>query len=171
VDDRRLDVRLGSGADFFRANLYNNALVGSDIEADASLDLRVYGNSGDDTIRVRANRDTDVRTGAGLFMTLSGGGNTDTIDIRCNGEVDGALNFVANGNTGNDNVNAYVTLDAGSTGRLGHQDSAARVRGGDNEDTLAFLVQNDGDADVFAEIHGDAGLDDLSFTDNVDLFW
>ena len=166
--NRRLDVNLAGGNDFFSAVLFNQQGDAADIRS--VLSIKVNGGPGRDNLQVIGNYDPDVTSDGGLFLAIDGGPDNDTIRCLYNGEVKGEIGLSISGSAGRDFVRAFFTFDIGSTGRLGRFLKPAVVRGGDGNDTLRFLVQNDGGADVFAELYGDNGIDDLSFTANVDAF-
>lgn len=163
---------MGGNHDNFTANLYDvNTGVGSDLLEGSEFNLRVRGGAGDDTIRVNANRDVDIRAAARFYATLGGDDNRDVIDFYYRGELDGTLEFVASGDAGNDTVRAWLILDAGSMGTVGQPLRPARIRGGRDNDALTFLVQDNGHAEIFAQIMGDGGRDVFSFTNNVGVVW
>jgi hypothetical protein len=169
---RVIDVEMGGGGDRFTANLYNGATgAGSDLLEGSTFNLRVRGGEGTDEIRVNADRDVDIQAAARLYATLGGDDQQDAIDFLYRGELDGTLELVASGDAGNDAVRAWLILDQGSTGTVGNPLRPVRVRGGIQDDALTLLVQDNGHAIVFAQIMGDGGRDDFTFTSNVAVVW
>ena len=170
---RIVDVEMGAGEDHFTMNfgsLYTTG-VGGDLLDGSNLNLRVRGGPGMDEIRVNADRDVDIRAAARFYATLGGDDGMDVIDFLYRGELDGTLELVASGDAHNDTVRAWLVLDGGSMGTVGNPLRPARVRGGTEDDTLTFMVQNNGRAIVWAQIMGDGGADDFLFTNNVDVVW
>lgn len=156
-----VEVSLDGGDDDFTANLRGDLLSGS------SLGLTVWGETGDDDIHVYANQDVDMALNARLTMNLDGGWGGDHIHVIYDGEMDGTIDMYLNGDTDKDDVWAVMTLDAGSTGKVGQANDAARVRGGTDDDDLIFEVHNNGSAQVFASIEGYTGNDTGRRTTNV----
>jgi hypothetical protein len=176
--DLRLEVNLGTGGDTFRANLN-----GFNVANSSDLDLDVTGGSGGDVIRVDAdgvdgNR-VNIGAGSRLILDLQAGSDldlfdaADVIDVDYRGVADGDLVLRAVGGLGNDNINAVVTLDAGSDGRvLGFGGGRALVSGGLGADALDFRVRDrsGGTAGVSAAVDGgflDFATDAARHTANV----
>ena len=98
-------------------------------------------------------------------MRLDGGRGDDLITATYTGDLDGRLNFRADGGGGDDEVVANINLATGSEGEV-----RARVLGGRGDDTLTLNVLDpDENADVDALLDGGAGFDTCVATDNVDV--
>ncbi|HTK76921.1 MAG TPA: hypothetical protein VL371_16760 [Gemmataceae bacterium] len=176
----KVDVDLGGGNDRFTADLN-----GRNIDNNSTLNLKVQGGWGADSISVDAEgTDTNrvhVRAGSTLRMELLGGSDfdpfdgADTIDVRYRGEMDGTLILKAVGGQGDDSITSILTLSGGSSGRVkGDGTAAARVEGGQGADALDFRVRDNsgGTAGVSAEVDGglDWDTDTVRHTTNVTAF-
>jgi hypothetical protein len=177
----KLDVDLGSGNDTFLADLH-----GKNIDNFTTLNLKVQGGWGSDSLTVDAYGTSDdrvhVRYGSILRMELLGGSDfdpfdgADTINVDYRGDMDGYLIFKAVGGQGHDNIDALLTLSAGSGGRVkGDGNSAARMEGGQGADNLDFRVRDysGGSAGVSAVVDGGADwdYDTVRHTTNVQTAW
>lgn len=113
-----LNVNLGSGSDYFRADILG------DIGANKILDIDVNGGSGGDLLWAFAgyewdggpDRDVDVQQGATLRIDLDGDGGNDTMGSFYDGELDGVLDLYFRGDAGNDTLWRDVNFQPGSTG-------------------------------------------------------
>jgi hypothetical protein len=156
-----VQVSLDGGDDAFTANLRGDLLSGS------SLGLTAWGETGADDLHVYAGSDVDMALNSRLSLTLDGGWGNDHVHVVYNGEMDGTIDMYLNGDADKDEVWAQMTLDAGSAGKVGQANDAARVRGGTDDDDLVFEVHNNGSAQVFAWIEGYTGNDTGRRTTNV----
>jgi hypothetical protein len=156
-----VQVSLDGGDDEFTASLRGDLLTGS------SLGLTVWGETGADDLHVYANSDIDMALNSRLSVTLDGGWGDDHVHLVYDGEMDGTIDMYLNGDADKDDVWAQMTLDAGSAGKVGQANDAARVRGGTDDDDLVFEVHNSGSAQVFAWIEGYTGNDTGRRTTNV----
>jgi hypothetical protein len=162
---RRIVSDLGAGRDRFAANL-NGDLLG-----ESALEINARGGTGNDNVRVNANDDVDVRPDARLALTFRGDAGADDMRTNLRGEVDGSILIDQDGGTGNDRVDVNLTLDAGSSGRVGDVGLPAVVLGGTGRDRLRFAVFTDpNDAQVVrvdGTVDGGAGNDRCNRTSNI----
>jgi hypothetical protein len=163
-ETRSVSANLDAGNDTFTVNLQGDLLSGS------SLSLSSVGNLGRDTLDVNAFADVDIMEDARLALDLRGGAERDVIAFDYDGDLDGTIDFFLDGNAGDDPIRADLTLDDGSTGRVGSTGNPARMEGGTGDDTLTFRVFNNsapGTASVFGQIGGGIGPDTAIHTDDV----
>lgn len=136
--------------------------------------LKLAMDGGDDADTLVATVGANVASGAVLDTRLSGGLGTDIIDFTYGGEMDGRLPLDLNGGaTADKRLKAIVTLNPGSTGKVGDllSNTRARVRGGDgNERAMEFRVRNNGSAEIFAALDGETGSNLGKRTANVEAF-
>jgi hypothetical protein len=166
-----IDVRLGDGVDSFTAN------VVGDINAGRTLDIDVDGGLAGDFITVDATYDVDIETGIDgwlpsgvLRVDLNGGGffnfGRDTLNVLYEGELDGVLDFAANGEWGDDKLVAEVNVDDGSNGFL-----AGVLDGSQGEDEVVYHITKDDPTDplsiLYALARGGGGDDRWDITPNV----
>jgi hypothetical protein len=137
-----LDVGLGDGNDKFTANVFGNVgFADADGLHNVALDFAVFGGSGNDTIAINANHDTDIRSGSIMRLDLVGGFGNDKVTVDYRGELDGRLAMNASGGFGNDVMFARMKLDDGSTGIInGLNGGSATLRGDFENDNLTFKV-------------------------------
>jgi hypothetical protein len=173
---RTVNVALGAGNDKFVATLGGNLLSGLFGFPSSSLTFNVNGGAGRDVLSLVAPN-VNVGTRSSLTANLNGGSGNDRILADYGGELDGTVNLQANGNDGNDVVQAFVDTTPASTGTLGIPASAAQatttfaqVRGGSGNDDLTFVVHARGPGGIFAQIRGDDGRDVGRHTANVAPF-
>ena len=163
-----LDVDLGSSlfdgsaANTFRANVFGDVgFVQNGTVRARDLSFDIWGGNGGDRLDFNFN-DTDVRAGSELFIFAIGFGGADNITLDSDGEVDGNMFFTLQGWGGNDTIAANVLLDAGSTGLLGREGTAANIRGDEDSDNLRLAVrqQAGSQAEVDAALNGGFSLFD-----------
>jgi hypothetical protein len=110
----RLNVtaNLGDGNDSFLSTHYGDQLGTSQVN------LSVFGQGGNDTLRVLATDDVDIGPNGRLNVQLDGGAGNDYLEARYAGELDGILNLNLRGRDGNDTLRASAVKVAGSTGSI-----------------------------------------------------
>jgi hypothetical protein len=114
-----LNVNLGSGSDYFRAEILG------DIGANKILDIDVNGGSQSDLMWVFAgyewnggpDRDVDVKQGGKLKIDLDGDSGNDTMGSFYDGELDGLLDLYFRGDDGSDTLWRFVDFQPGSNGQ------------------------------------------------------
>jgi hypothetical protein len=192
VTSRSINVNLGQGDDVFEG-----AITGAIVATNATLDLQVFGNQGNDRLSVTQtgeNRagvffpflsgdqgdDTltfggtgDVKLGATLGPALVGGAGNDTLNARYEGVITGTYlyNLTLIGGAGNDSISNLVFAKAGSFGKLGASSTApAAVIGGLGDDRITVGVYVDTSTSSLvmnAFASGGAGTDQIQRTANV----
>lgn len=147
---------LGANNDSFEA------VLGGNINGYASVAMAAIGGWGNDTINVHQSAaNVDIAYHALLSLLLEGNGDADTIDFDYQGQVKGKLSVGIYGGYGADTVNAELTLNSGSTGRV-----AAAVFGGEDSDTLTLKICGTSSS-LYALLDGGAGTDTCFHTANV----
>lgn len=152
----------GSATNRFTANVFGNVgFVQNGAVQARDLSFDIWGGNGADRLDFNFN-DTDIRTGSELYIMAIGFGGADNITLDSDGEVDGNLFFTLQGWGGNDTIAANVLLDAGSTGLLGRDGTAANIRGDEDSDNLRFAVRHQAgsQAEVDAALNGGFSLFD-----------
>jgi hypothetical protein len=104
-------VNLGSGDDTFLEYFTAPIATGTHM-----LNW-VHGGTGDDAIQVEATA-ADLAGTATLDIRLYGDAGDDTIGVNYEGAVAGTLSLLANAGAGDDRVDGSLVLDAASTGTL-----------------------------------------------------
>lgn len=177
---------MGAGDDASSLNLWGDVShANSKITWGGSVNFNVYGEAGNDTLTTwntydarevvdRRYNSIDVSYLSTLSIHMDGGANDDVITALYSGDLDGRLNLYLNGSSGNDRVDATVNLQPGSSDSslpFRHALVYARVIGGDNDDTLRFLLHDHSKGRVgiaVASMDGGAGFDhSLGRTSNV----
>jgi hypothetical protein len=150
-------ANLGSGDDTFLADF-----TGAIAPATRVL-FWVHGGTGDDALQIEGTA-ADVNATAVLDDRLYGDAGDDTIGVDYEGAVAGTLNLLANAGAGADRVDAALTLDAGSTGKL-----TANVQGmsGNDELTLQITPAVGTTPTIKAMLDGGTGVDAYGITSNV----
>ncbi len=191
VASRTVHIDLGAGNDQFAGQVTGN------ISTNGTLDLEVYGNTGNDTLSINQTGATKAGT---FFPYLDGGAGNDTISFKSTGDiaVDGTVgpallggagndlitcdyagvingsylyNMAIDGGDGNDNISVNVTPAASSTGKIGTSAvTPAVVSGGAGNDNIRFAVVVDPAHTalrVNALVIGSTGTDTIMRTKNV----
>jgi hypothetical protein len=170
---RKVTADLGSGNDGFYAYFHDSAGP-SHLRPGADVRVIAEGGDGNDVLWADVSRGTAINSFGCLLIDYTGEDGADWIGVSYRGELDGALFLRTDGNSGQDHVGADLMCYGGSTGDLagtagevGRRDLPARVRGGDGDDQLAFLVRDYGAVRVFAQMQGGGGFDEGERTVNV----
>jgi hypothetical protein len=126
-----------------------------------SLTVGVNAGIGDDDISANL---AGVPLGATVNLFLSGSAGADSFDLNAAGEVDGALNVLANGGGGVDTLSGDIDVAAGSTGSV-----RTILAGSFGDDFLDLSVTGAGLVGIAltAEIRGGLGFDTGVATANV----
>jgi hypothetical protein len=159
---RTVNADLGDGNNTFLSTIGGNLLARS------SLQLTVFGGTGQDVLLAKAVSDFRIDAGAMLGVHLYGGAGNDSIQVNYQTQLNGILCLDLGGGAGNDTVSANVTIDAGSSGVLTCLSHPATVSGGTGTNNLTFNVFNNGSAGVFAHLDAVPG-DIVHHTANVTL--
>jgi hypothetical protein len=179
---------LGKGNDRFTANV-NGVL------SRGQLSVKVLGNKGNDTMTLNRTipmnsgsklvcalnggpgNDTlivnslsvspvlDVPEQAEMNVILLGGQGNDKMAMNFAGDLDGSLNFLADGGVGKDTINAAFTLDVGSgfLSRLGQvpvspaPSLSAHIFADQGQDHLSLAVTKTGNGNVQSDALIDGG--------------
>ena len=154
-------THLGKGANSFAltaAGNLQNAVVHFNIDAGCGSNTITFGTVG-------VNVDTTSRLN---LDTCTGTGN-DTVNMTYAGVMDGELDLNLQGGKSNDTMDAVLTLEQGSTGRVW-----GREQGGNGTNMMTFDIYDDSNpggkstlALLNAILNGGTGTDDLSATRNV----
>jgi len=134
---------LGAGADLFDGQV---SLPFFNIAAGGEVHVDVFGNAGNDVLRLSRNGSAGGPTtvNAGLMeVTLNGGSEADVIQVDLAGGgflLDGTLRIREDGGSGNDNLSASVDVQAGST----TPNLDVVLFGGPGSDQMATTINNNG---------------------------
>lgn len=132
----RVDAFLFQGNDTFAFNAGTNGLFGG-----STYFFGIRGEAGNDTLRATMDNSADffnLGNTSSLGLRFMGGNGDDTISFQYSGDVDGLLNFYADGGNGRDTIGAIFNLyaDPGNVpGRIW-----AQIHGGDDENVLGLRV-------------------------------
>ncbi len=118
--DMDLNVNLGSGNDYFLAEVHG------DIGVNRTLDIDVNGGHGSDIMWVLAGEGTaqdgsqltpiDIRAGAKLKIDLDGDAGNDVMGVLYTGENDGFLSMNFQGDSGTDTLHRHIDFWSNSNG-------------------------------------------------------
>jgi hypothetical protein len=160
-------VQGGNGNDRLQANVLGN------LAPTALLDFNYQAGGGTDLLQAHA-ANVNVGAGARLYFGFVGYGpegigpnGRDTVLVNYSGKMEGQLWLDDRCEDGGGRVNDDITLGAGSTGAVSSGFGKAWVRGGSGNDSLRFVIHNQGTAQVNAEMHSDGGSDVAIHTANV----
>lgn len=145
------------GNDSYSVNLAGDLRTGADVRFDFN------GGDDSDVLNFNAASDSDIEGDCQLSVKL----RKAALHLNYQGELDGVFLLDASGGGGKDVLAADLTLDPGSTGRVGADGQPASVRGDSDKDNLRFVVHNNGTARVFARVDGGSGKDVCTRTTNV----
>jgi hypothetical protein len=160
-----LKAEMGAGHDTAHAMMWGDVSGAADVLFD------VKGEGGADALgawctyddKANAYNNIKITGDSTLAIKLDGGLGADSIGPLFSGEVDGHLTLIARGGAGDDDIDADVYLQPGSTGSF-----FGRVSGQADDDTLAFHVWDlSGAAVIDAVLNGGAGFDTGSSSGNV----
>ena len=134
---RTLAASLGSGNDWFSANLHNPATaVGSDLLFNSHMTIAAFGGDGKDSMHINANNDVDVAAGASLKMLMFGEAGNDLLTAFYRGENDGMVALQElDGGTGDDVIRAVYQADPGSNGS-----ALGIAHGRDGNDAISLFL-------------------------------
>jgi len=157
-----VSVSGGGGADVLSETLIGN------MSASSRLQLAFSGGAGADRINFDTTSFVAVADRAEIILGLEGGLGNDRIGVTYNGLLDGALNFRANADGGNDFMTATLTLTKPSTGSV----VPSILAGGTGDDFLRFIVHNSSTkAITFNQIlNGGPGIDTAVRTNDVNAY-
>lgn len=173
-----VEADLGDGNDTLHAEFIGNELVSANVTFD------VLGGTGGDDLRVHAMEgagfsavDLDIDATSQLDVTLDGQVGNDDLDVYYQGMMRGQLTLNLHGRSGNDHVNAHLSMigepEPGPVVSDGTLDANLRGQGG--SDSMGLELLNAGLLDfALAEapfLHGGANIDSATAdtTENVTL--
>ena len=182
-----INVTGGDGKDAMTVNMQ------SDMFGLAKLDVTMDGGKGNDALAFNSATGTplggpgvEVGVGTQMNVNLLGGKDKDTIKMDYAGDLDGTLNFFADGAKGKDLISATFNLDAGSgflinPGNVNVPNGVllptpavlnAKIQGGADNDNLTLAINrvaNGGNITITATVDSGPGHDIVSTPGNVSV--
>jgi len=124
--------------------------AGGRYQTGSGLNVHMTGGLGWDAVGVNAWGGTTMDVGSKMDVVLAANSTDPTIPDNSDnnvsfwylGRMDGEITFDVAGSTRNDWVSANLWFNQGSRGKLGNgTTSGARVRGGDGNDDMQYIVR------------------------------